>query len=37
MKHIEYNGLIGILIEAIKDIEQQNKELRARIEALEIK
>jgi len=34
-KHVEYNGLIGILVESIKELEHQNRELRTRIEALE--
>jgi hypothetical protein len=37
MKHVEYNGLVGILIEAIKELENQNNHLRMRIEALENK
>jgi hypothetical protein len=35
MKHVEYNGLIGILVEAIKELNVQNEDLRKRIEALE--
>ena len=35
MKHIEYNGLIGILIEAIKDQQQMIDDLNLRLESVE--
>jgi len=34
-KSVEYSNIVGVLIEAIKDLKTQNEELRARIEALE--
>jgi hypothetical protein len=32
---VDYNGLTGVLIEAVKELKAQNDELRSRIEALE--
>jgi len=32
---VDYNGLTGVLIEAVKELKAQNEELRSRIEALE--
>jgi hypothetical protein len=34
-KAVDYNGLTGVLIEAVKELKAQNEELRSRIEALE--
>ncbi len=34
-KAVDYNGLTGVLIEAVKGLKAQNEELRSRIEALE--
>jgi len=32
-KHVEYNGLIGVLIEAVKELKVQNEDQKAKIEA----
>jgi endosialidase-like protein len=32
---VDYNGLIGVLIEAVKELKSENEALRSRIEALE--
>ncbi|AOV62175.1 baseplate wedge subunit [Synechococcus phage S-CAM7] len=34
-KSVNYNGLIGALIESVKELKEQNEELRSRIEKLE--
>ena len=34
-KSVNYNGLIGVLIESVKELKAQNEELRSRIEKLE--
>ncbi len=36
-KHVEYNALIGILIEAVKELKTQNKVQQAEIEELRLK
>ena len=37
LKSVEYANLVGPLIEAVKELKQENNELRARIEKLEAK
>jgi len=32
-KHVEYNGLVGVLIEAVKELKEMNDDQKARIEA----
>jgi hypothetical protein len=34
-KAVDYSGLTGVLIEAVKELKAQNEALRLRIEALE--
>ena len=33
-KSVNYNGLIGVLIESVKELKAQNEEMRAEIEKL---
>ena len=35
MKHVNYNGLWGAMIEAVKELKSKNEALEARIAALE--
>jgi hypothetical protein len=32
---VEYANLVGVLVEAVKELKTQNEQLRARIDALE--
>ncbi len=34
-KHVEYNGLVGILIEAVKELKSENEQLKERLVKLE--
>ena len=34
-KGVNYNGLIGVLIEAVKELKEENNSLRERIDRLE--